>query len=94
MVDVLKKKQTFTNRIKLRVVDNIRAAQSNYDALVTQILDPANSDIYDSFSVGEKTALNSLKTELDTLNSNSILSTIESRFIASHRGEAMPEPGV
>lgn len=93
MVDVAKKKQTFTNRVKLRVVDKIREAQANYADLVSQITDPANSDVFDSFTAGEKTALQTLATGINTLNGSSILTAIENRYEPSHRGEAMPEPG-
>ena len=94
MVDVAKKKQTFTNRVKLRVVDKIREARANYAALEDQITDPANSDVFDTFTAGEKTALATLRTQIDTRNQSSILTAIENRFEPTHRGEAMPEPGV
>lgn len=93
MVDVAKKKQTVINRIKLRVGDRITDANTAFDAIIAQIQEGGNSDVLNSFTSGERNALLQLKTDLNALASSSIITNLNNRYVESHGGNAMTEPG-
>ena len=81
-----KKAQTIVNLLRDRVVVPLVAANAVADKLRQAVID---NNLTGEFTSGELSALSTFVTNLATLTSSPVVSTMETRYVPTHRAQAL-----